>query len=337
MMSTYTRYRRELALVLIVAIVLAMVGCKRKKAGGEDPELSSILSGVESLTTEETTTEPTTSETTEATTTTSETTETTPEVTVVPPSMPETSETVPTETTLDPTAQPTEEPSTSTADSTKAPKPTKAPKETKATTTPTTPPTNTPTSTSTPTPVPTDTPTPTPTTAPKETKKATDYSSTIKSAVKQAITDKCGWKTGFAYNDKVMENAKARAKYSANNNVLGHVDMPGTVVGFEGCGSSGCTYLSDTDELEWFWTDESGNNHYYKGDPYQCYYDFAASLVVEHVNKLSSDTDHIYFGYGVSIKYTPWERSNGLGTVEEWTIVVYIEGETEMALNAKFS
>ena len=310
---------KGIALILVISLLFSVTGCKSKKAEESD---TAILSSD----TSETASEETTTETTEATTTTEST------------AAPETSETTPSETTAS-SADSTES-NEATLESTSdlnptEPKPTKAPKETKpkATATPTTAPTNT----STPTLVPTDTPTPTLTTAPKETKKATDYSSTIKSAVKQAITDKCGWKTGFVFNDKVMENAKARAKYSANNNVLGHVDMPGTVVGFEACGSSGCSYLSDTDELEWFWTDESGNNHYYKEDPYQCYYDFAASLVVEHVNKLSSDTGHIYFGYGVSIKYTPWERSNGLGTVEEWTIVVYIEGETEMAMNAKFS
>ncbi len=332
MKTTYKRYKREIALLLIAAMVVAMVGCTKKKTGTESD--LSILSSETETTPEETTTETTEVTTTTESTAAPETSETTPSETTEVTT--ETSD--PSETTLDPTATPTDtpaDPTGTTAPQPTEPKPTKAPKETKpkATVTPTTAPTNT----STPTPIPTDTPTPTPTTAPKETKKATDYSGTIKSAVKQAITDKCGWKTGFVFNDKVMENAKARAKYSVNNNVLGHVDMPGTVVGFEGCGSSGCTYLSDTDELEWFWTDESGNNHYYKGDPYQCYYDFAASLVVDHVNKLSSDTEHIYFGYGVSIKYTPWERSNGLGTVEEWTIVVYIEGETEMALNAKFS
>ena len=68
-----------------------------------------------------------------------------------------------------------------------------------------------------------------------------------------------------------------------------------------------------------------------------CYYDCAVDCVTQHVAKLSSDDEHIYFGYGVSIKYTPWERSYGLGTVEEWLINVYIEGETEMAMNAKFS
>ena len=324
MLSTYERHKRIIALLLVAAMVVAMVGCTKKTDTESD---LSILSSK---------TETTLDETTEMTTTTENTSA--PEVSEKTPSeiTEATSGTsTPSETTLERTATPTDtpaDPTVTTEQKPTEPKP-KAPKETKATATPTTAPTNT----SAPTPIPTDTPTPTPTTAPKETKKATDYSGTIKSAVKQAITDKCGWKTGFVFNDKVMENAKARAKYSVNNNVLGHVDMPGTVVGFEGCGSSGCTYLSDTDELEWFWTDESGNNHYYKGDPYQCYYDFAASLVVEHVNKLSSDTEHIYFGYGVSIKYTPWERSNGLGTVEEWTIVVYIEGETEMALNSKFS
>ena len=329
----HSRIKKEIALVLIAAMIFAMVGCKKKKAGDEF-ELSSILSSETETTPEETTTEtiPEVTTTTESTTV-SENTETTPSETSEP-----TESTEPSETTLDPTATPTDtpaDPTATTAPQPTEPKPTKAPKETKpkATVTPTTAPANT----STPTPIPTDTPTPTPTTAPKENKKATDYSSTIKSAIKQAIIDKCGWKTGFVFDDSVMENAKARAKYSTNNEIIGHKDMPGTVIGFEGCYSTGCTYDPEKDQLVWLWTDDAGTNHYYYDDPYQCYYDCAVDCVTQHVAKLSSDDEHIYFGYGVSIKYTPWERSYGLGTVEEWLINVYIEGETEMAMNAKFS
>lgn len=322
----HSRIKKEIALILIAAMIFAMVGCKKKKAGDES-DLSSILSSETETAPEETTTETTEVTATTESTAAPETSKTTPRESSV---LPESTE--PSETTLDPTATPTDVP--------EDPTETTAPKETKKNTptaTPTTLPMNTPTSTSTPTPVPSDTLAPTPTSAPKEAKKATDYSSTIKSAIKQAIIDKCGWKTGFVFDDSVMENAKARAKYSANNEIIGHEDMPGTVIGFEGCYSTGCTYDPEKDQLVWLWTDDAGTNHYYYDDPYQCYYDCAVDCVTQHVAKLSSDDEHIYFGYGVSIKYTPWERSYGLGTVEEWLINVYIEGETEMAMNAKFS
>lgn len=325
MLSTYERHKRIIAPLLVAAMVVAMVGCAKKTDTESD---LSILSSK---------TETTLDETTEMTTTTENTSA--PEVSEKTPSeiTEATSETsTPSETTLELTATPTDtpaDPTVTTEQKPTEPKPTKAPKETKATATPTTAPTNT----SAPTPIPTDTPTPTPTTAPKETKKATDYSSTIKSAIKQAIIDKCGWKTGFVFDDSVMENAKARAKYSANNEIIGHEDMPGTVIGFEGCYSTGCTYDPEKDQLVWLWTDDAGTNHYYYDDPYQCYYDCAVDCVTQHVAKLSSDDEHIYFGYGASIKYTPWERSYGLGTVQEWLINVYIEGETEMALISKFS
>ena len=322
MLSTYERHKRIIALLLVAAMI-AMVGCTKKTDTESD---LSILSSK---------TETTLDETTEMTTTTENTSA--PEVSEKAPSeiTEATSGTsTPSETTLELTATPTDtpaDPTVTTEQKPTEPKPTKAPKETKATATPTTAPTNT----STPTPIPTDTPTPTPTTAPKETKKATDYSSTIKSAVKQAITDKCGWKTGFAFNDKVMENQKARAKYASNNNIIGHEDMPGTVIPLEACGGSICTYIPEKDQLEWHWTDHAGTNHYYD-DPYQCYYDLAKYLVVEHTKKMASDDGHIYFGYGVAIRYQPWERSNGLGTVEEWYITIYIGAEDEFGMAAQF-
>lgn len=293
----HSRIEKELALVLIVAIVVAMVGCKKKKAGDES-DLPSILSSET-----ETAPEETTAETTEVTATTEST------------AAPKTSEATPSETT---------EATTETSDSSETTlDPTATPTDTPADPTPTTPPTNT--------------PTPTPTTAPKEVKKATDYKSTIQSAVKQAIIDNCGWKTGFVFDDKVMSNQKARAKYAVDNDILTHGEIPGTeTVGCEACGSSGCTYDSDKDQLKWFWTDHGGQNHYYYDDPYQCYYDYAKFLVVEHTNKLSSDADHIYFGYGVAMRYCPWERSNGLGTVESWNIIVYIGGLDEFGMAAHF-
>lgn len=329
----HSRIKKEIALVLIAAMIFAMVGCKKKKAGDEF-ELSSILSSETETTPEETTTE--TSEVTATTESTAapETSEATPSETTEATTEPSD----PSETTLDPTATPTDtpaDPTVTTAPQPTEPKPTKAPKETKpkATVTPTTAPTNA----STPTPIPTDMPTPTPTTAPKENKKATDYSSTIKSAIKQAIIDKCGWKTGFVFDNKMMENQKARAKYASNNNIIGHEDMPGTVIPLEACGIVGCIYDTEKDQLEWFWTDHAGTNHYYYDDPYQCCYDFAKFLVVEHTEKLASHEGHTYFGYGASIRYQPWERSYGLGTVEEWDVTIYIGADTEMMYNTHFA
>ena len=323
MKTTYTRFKREFALVLIVAMIISMVGCKKKKAGNETDPVSIPSSDMTETTPDESTTETTEETTTTESTAAPETSETTPsEVT---------ESTEPSETTLDPTATPTDVPVDPTATST--PKPTKAPKETKKdtpTATPTTPPTNTPTSTSTPTPVPTDTPTPTPSTAPAKTKDAKDYMGTARSAIKQAISDKCSWKTGFEFNNNMMENEKARAKYSVNNDYFGHGEISGTVCTLEACGGVGCTYLPDTDQLEWYWTDHSGTNHYYKDDAYSCFYDFAVFLVVDHTEKLAGDDKHIYFGYGAAIKYTPWERSYGLGTVEEWSISVYIGAHDEI-------
>lgn len=343
MKTTYTRLKKELALLLIAAMVISMVGCKKKKVGSEASVLSDANTNTSETTTEDT--EESTAESSEATTST-EPNESTTETTPIETSETEPSETSdPSETTSDPTATPTDKPqNTNTPTATSTPKPTKAPKETKkADPTPTTPPTNTPTNTSTPTPIPatatpTDTPTPTPTTAPKETKKATDYKSTIQSAVKQAVADYCGWKTGFVFDDKMMSNQKARAKYATDNDILGHMDMSGTInPALEACGGSGCTYVSEKDQLQWFWTDHGGQNHYYYDDPYQCYYDYAKFLVKEHTDQLSTDDRYFYFGYGVSIKYTPWERSYGLGTVEEWYIVVYIGADSEMMYNTHFS
>lgn len=342
MKTAYTRLKKELALLLVVAMVISMVGCKKKKAGTD----VSVPSESETIDTTETTeSEP--SETTPTEPSESNPTETDPSASIVTPSLPDTSDTSVTEstehseTTVDPTAAvtPTDKPKdTPTPTNTSTPKPTKAPKETKkADPTPSTPPTNTPTSTSTPTPVPaTPTPTDTPTTAPARTKDAKDYMGTARSAVKQAITDKCGWKTGFEFNDKMMENEKARAKYSINNDYFGHGEISGTVIPLEACGGVGCTYLPDTDQLEWYWTDHAGTNHYYKDDAYGCFYDFGAFLVVEHTEKLAGDDKHVFFGYGVSIKYTPWERSYGLGTVEEWSVSVYIGADSQLMYDTHF-
>ena len=331
MKTAYTRLKKELALLLIVAMVISMVGCKKKKVGTDvsvPSESETDITETSETETSETTTEPSESVPTE----------TDPSVSIVTPSLPETSDTSatestePSETTLDPTATPTEKPADPTA--TAAPKPTKAPKETKKAD-------PTPTNTNTPTPVPatatpTDTPTPTPTTAPARTKDAKDYMDSARSAVRQAIVDKCGWKTGFEFNDNIMANEKARAKYSINNDYFGHGEISGTVIPLEACGGIGCTYLPDTDQLQWYWTDYSGTNHYYKDDAYSCFYDFAAFLVVDHTEKLASDERIIYFGYGVSIKYTPWERSYGLGTVEEWSVSIYIGGDDQLMYDTHF-
>lgn len=326
MKNNHLRTCKGIALLLATVMLFSVVGCRSKKTANESD--TAVLSPDTTLSdTSENETE-TTDTLCHTSATDSGTLVTTPSDSFTDTTSSESAE--PTTSDIPKASASSEEPSDPTMTSEK---PTSVPKPTEAPATPTPVPTNT----STPTPVPTDTPTPTPTTAPKETKKATDYSSTIKSAIKQAIIDKCGWKTGFVFDDRVMENAKARAKYSANNEIIGHVDMPGTVIGFEGCYSTGCIYDPEKDQLEWYWTDDSGKNHYYFDDPYQCYYDCAVDCVTQHVSKLSSDDEHIYFGYGASIKYTPWERSYGLGTVQEWLINVYIEGETELAMNSKFT
>lgn len=335
MKTTYTRLKKELALLLIAAMVISMVGCKKKKVGSEASVLSDANTNTSETTTEDT--EESTAESSEATTST-EPNESTTETTPIETSETEPSETSdPSETTSDPTATPTDKPTdtaTPTPTNTSTPKPTKAPKETKKAD-------PTPTNTNTPTPVPatatpTDTPTPTPTTAPARTKDAKDYMDSARSAVRQAIVDKCGWKTGFEFNDNIMANEKARAKYSINNDYFGHGEISGTVIPLEACGGIGCTYLPDTDQLQWYWTDYSGTNHYYKDDAYSCFYDFAAFLVVDHTEKLASDERIIYFGYGVSIKYTPWERSYGLGTVEEWSVSIYIGGDDQLMYDTHY-
>lgn len=349
MKTTYKRYKRELALLIILAIVITMVGCKKKKAGSEsDPSIPSSET--------ETTPEETTTETTEATTTTesstsSETSETTPsEVT-------ESSE--PSETTLDLTATPTDVPVDPTATTaptnkpadptaTSTPKPTKAPKETKkADPTPTTPPTDTPTSTSTPTPVPTDTPTPTPTTAPAVSLPKPNLSKdTAISAMKDAVRDYCSGHTitytndageektvNFQFHDSVMSNAQKRAEYSAANNEIGHLDISGTWNGMEACGGMGCYPIYNGGDPYWVytWTDHSGTNHEYD-NLYDAAYSFAKFLITEHSKKLTSQTERIFYGVGISYRTSSdysnmWSINYGISDVKNYAFSIYICGD----------
>lgn len=329
MTQRYLRWRKELALLLVIAMVFTVVGCKTRKSGSK---VTSSLLEESSETTAETSE---TSETTDVSITETSESTTTSETSEAVTDSSETEEpTVPGETPSDPTATPTDEPIEPTATSaptskpseptaTSTPKPTKAPKETKATATPTTPPTNTPTSTSTPTPVPTDTPTATPTTPPKTAKDANDYMGTARSAIKQAIVDNCGWKSGFQINDNMVANEKARAKYSVNNNYYGHGDISGTIIPLEACCGTTSEYFADSDTIYFYWWDNNGTQHTYKNDAYQCYYDCAAYLVKNHTAQLASDETYIYFGYGAAIKSTPWSDGS-----PHWDISVYIGADS---------
>lgn len=328
-MTKYERNKRTFALVLIVATAFSIVACKKKKAT-DDSAFVSILSDVTSTSEEETTTteETTTSESTEATTTTEAPTEVTTTTTATSVTETTAAPTEPsvTETTAASTATPAPK-----ATATPKPKPTKAhaaPTATpapKATATPTPVP-----ATPTPTPTPVPTPTNTPTPEPVKVKDAKDYMGTARSAVKQAITDKCGWKTGFCFDDRVMANQKTRANYVIANDLQGHVDVPGTVIPLEACGGVIATYFPDTDNMYWEWFDHAGNSHTYANDPYSCFYDFAAFLVVEHTDELASNDFQTFFGFGIGIKdtsfdwYGEWQY--------EWQMQVYIGAANELTI-----
>lgn len=162
------------------------------------------------------------------------------------------------------------------------------------------------------------------------TKKLEPTKAPARGAIRDAIQDHCGSHSGFVFDDRVMSNEKARAKYSAAINVLGHIDIPGTVIPLEACGGVLVYYDANTDVFTWQWTDHSGTNHTYD-NAYDCFYAYATFLVTEHTTQLSSDSEQEYFGYGASI-YTRERRTSN---EYRWGINVYIGAESEigMALN----
>lgn len=338
MKTTNTRTKKELAVILACATAISVAGCKKKKTS-DSSVFSSMISDLTETSEEETTT--TTEETTTEETTTAESTEAT--TTTEAPTEVTTTATSATETTVAPTepsvSETTAAPTATTAPkvtATPKPKATATPKPTKAPAQPTA--TPTPKATATPTPVPatpTPVPTPTPTPEPPKVKSAYDYKDTIRSATKQAIADHCSWKTGFVFDDRVMANEKKRAEWTAANDVIGHCDVPGTVIPLEACASSGAEYFPETDVMRFYWTDHGGTNHYYENDAYSCYYDLATFLVMEHTTQLGCHVDFaeysIFFGYGVGIKEDSWTSIAGEYHYS-WNINIYIGAEDEIGI-----
>lgn len=325
-MTKYERNKRTFALVLIVATAFSIVACKKKKAT-DDSAFVSILSDVTSTSEEETTTteETTTGESTEATTTTEAPTEVTTTTTATSVTETTAAPTEPsvTETTAVPTATPAPK-------ATATPKPTKAPAAPTATPAPKATATPTPVpATPTPTPTPVPTPTNTPTPEPVKVRSANDYKDTIRSATKQAIIDHCSWKDGFEFNDKVMANEKKRAEWTAENDWIGHCDVPGTRIPLEACANVIANYDPSSNQIVW-----TGLNSKIYYDAYDCFYDLATYLVTEHTKQLGCHIDFaeysIYFGYGVGIKDTSFDWYGDWQY--EWNINIYIGAETEISI-----
>ena len=267
-----------------------------------------------------------TSDTTPSETTTTATSSDAPtQTTTVAPETSKQTEAPKATSTPKPTKAPSKPKATSTPKPTKAPAPTATPAP-KPTATPTpVPPTATPVPTPTNTPVPTPTNTPTPAPASKDPglRKGTAIE-----AAKAAVRDKCGSHEGFEFNDTVMANEQAKARYCSDNQTFyGHNSIPGTFHLLEACASLVGYIFEDGTEL-YQWTDHNGNTYSYDS-LYDCVYSCAADCVTNHTTKLSSDTSEKYYGIGFYGHTDPF-------TEEEYGIItylyyLYIGGDSDLA------
>lgn len=316
-MKFFSRYDRLLAMILVFCMLAGTSACKRKKTTSQDISVTETTEAPTSETESETTTESTTESTTEATTS-----EPLVLPTLVPgqsdlPAFPETSEseTKPSETTSAP-AETTPAP----VDPTKAPskpKPTKAPKETTKKPDPTKAPA-------------TSTPTPTPTSAPKAKDPGLRKSTAI-SAAKAAVQDKCGSHEGFEFNETVMTNEQARAKYCSDNQYFyGHESISGTFIPLEAAAMF-IGYVFE-DGTEYYEYDAHGSTKSFDNF-YDCLYSLSSFLVTEHTAKLSSDSSNKYYGVGFAGYKDSWsEQEYGIITYQYY---LYIGADDDIDRNAR--
>ena len=290
------RNTKEVSLILVIAMLFSIAGCAKKQKVTE-VEISSS----------ETTIVETTSKSSKETTV--EISSTTEETTSQNTTVIEESE----QTVTESTESESSESSSATPETTKEsekPKATATPKPTKTPSTPTPAPTATP--------VPTDTPIPTPTSAPKAKDPGLRKSTAI-SAAKAAVQDKCGSHEGFEFNETVMANEQARAKYCADNQTFyGHTNFPSSFSSFiplEAAASLTGYIFEDGSEL-YSWTDHSGVEYTYD-NLYDCVYACAADGVTNHTTKLSSDSANKYYGIGFDGYKDQW-------TEDEYGIITYM-------------
>ncbi|MCR5275538.1 MAG: hypothetical protein K6E26_09290 [Clostridiales bacterium] len=318
-MNTSYRTIRTLALLMIFSLVISSSGCNKIPKNTET-EMAEVFSSVSESVTEKTADISTSSETTEMLemTTMESPVESTSESVSLESSDAEIVEGNTSETTISHASEPDKK-----IKKTATPTPSKAPK-------PVSKETATLTSTCTPTQV-SATATPTPAVSTKTFPPPENSKSIAIKAMKAAIKDCCqshsisytdeNGKTvtiPFQFTDAVMTNCQTRADYMTKNNVMGHLDIPGTWSGLEAVGGMGTILSMDGGELHWlyYWTDEyTGENHYYESF-YECVYTNTKSLIVDHTEKLSTDSGNVCYGVGFSSAKDPVPSYEGFDIYE---------------------